>query len=218
MEKQIKAACVWVDKQIKVASIWVKDLHQQHIITVSSCPPLAYSASQLYAKQCRFLTYHQCGWCICVCSLTRGLRLNTYAVQDLLAGQSSSFSSSSSPQLRIKAPASELHAYAWVVGMTHCLHCFWNASQPCNLEQDKLHVFAHPACILRTSAYHIRFAYYIHTLSMWRVAGAHPTDVRMTTRFKEHDLTEGLTGAIHETGHSLYEQVWVMFLGFRVCS
>ena len=29
----------------------------------------------------------------------------------------------------------------------------------------------------------------------------------MTTRFKEHDLTEGLTGAIHETGHSLYEQV-----------
>ncbi len=37
--------------------------------------------------------------------------------------------------------------------------------------------------------------------------GAHPTDVRMTTRFKENDLTEGLTGAIHETGHSLYEQV-----------
>lgn len=36
--------------------------------------------------------------------------------------------------------------------------------------------------------------------------GAHPTDVRMTTRFKEHDLTEGLTGAIHETGHALYEQ------------
>ena len=25
--------------------------------------------------------------------------------------------------------------------------------------------------------------------------GAHPTDVRMTTRFKAHDLTEGLTGA-----------------------
>merc|ERR1712048_1092557 len=36
--------------------------------------------------------------------------------------------------------------------------------------------------------------------------GAHPTDVRMTTRFKQHDLTEGLTGAIHETGHALYEQ------------
>jgi carboxypeptidase Taq len=28
----------------------------------------------------------------------------------------------------------------------------------------------------------------------------------MTTRFKENDITEGLTGAIHETGHSLYEQ------------
>lgn len=36
--------------------------------------------------------------------------------------------------------------------------------------------------------------------------GTHPTDVRMTTRFKKDDLTEGLTGAIHETGHSLYEQ------------
>ena len=36
--------------------------------------------------------------------------------------------------------------------------------------------------------------------------GAHPTDVRMTTRFKEHDVMEGLTGAIHETGHALYEQ------------
>ncbi len=30
--------------------------------------------------------------------------------------------------------------------------------------------------------------------------GAGPTDVRMTTRFKSNDLTEGLTGAIHETG------------------
>ena len=36
--------------------------------------------------------------------------------------------------------------------------------------------------------------------------GAGPTDVRMTTRFKATDLTEGLTGAIHETGHALYEQ------------
>lgn len=27
--------------------------------------------------------------------------------------------------------------------------------------------------------------------------GSHPTDVRMTTRFKEGDLTEGLTGAEH---------------------
>ena len=36
--------------------------------------------------------------------------------------------------------------------------------------------------------------------------GAGPSDVRMTTRFKENDMTEGLTGAIHETGHALYEQ------------
>eukprot|EP00798_Chlamydomonas_sp_ICE-L_P004774 gene4774-34532_t len=34
----------------------------------------------------------------------------------------------------------------------------------------------------------------------------HPNDVRMTTRYKSHDLAEGLTGAIHEAGHSLYEQ------------
>ncbi|PNW70823.1 hypothetical protein CHLRE_17g734900v5 [Chlamydomonas reinhardtii] len=36
--------------------------------------------------------------------------------------------------------------------------------------------------------------------------GAHPTDVRMTTRFKKEDVMEGITGAIHETGHALYEQ------------
>lgn len=36
--------------------------------------------------------------------------------------------------------------------------------------------------------------------------GSHPTNVRMTTRFKENDLMEGLTGAIHETGHALYGQ------------
>ncbi len=30
--------------------------------------------------------------------------------------------------------------------------------------------------------------------------------VRMTTRFKSDDVLEGLTGAIHETGHALYEQ------------
>lgn len=36
--------------------------------------------------------------------------------------------------------------------------------------------------------------------------GSHPTDVRMTTRFKKDDITEGLTGAIHETGHAMYEQ------------
>ena len=34
----------------------------------------------------------------------------------------------------------------------------------------------------------------------------HPTDVRMTTRYKEEDLFEGITGTVHETGHALYEQ------------
>ena len=28
----------------------------------------------------------------------------------------------------------------------------------------------------------------------------------MTTRYKQSDVTEGLTGTIHETGHALYEQ------------
>lgn len=36
--------------------------------------------------------------------------------------------------------------------------------------------------------------------------GTHPTDVRMTTRFKKDSFIEGLTGAIHETGHAMYEQ------------
>ncbi|KAF9403985.1 hypothetical protein BGZ94_004430 [Podila epigama] len=36
--------------------------------------------------------------------------------------------------------------------------------------------------------------------------GAHSTDVRMTTRYTLTDLKEGVTGTIHETGHSLYEQ------------
>jgi hypothetical protein len=38
----------------------------------------------------------------------------------------------------------------------------------------------------------------------------------MTTRFKEEDLTEGLTGAIHETGHALYEQVMLRVAGLLV--
>lgn len=45
-----------------------------------------------------------------------------------------------------------------------------------------------------------------HCVSLATVEGAHPTDVRMTTRFKNEDITEGITGAIHETGHALYEQ------------
>ncbi|KAG9071101.1 hypothetical protein KI688_008644 [Linnemannia hyalina] len=36
--------------------------------------------------------------------------------------------------------------------------------------------------------------------------GAHPTDVRMTTRYTINNFQEGITGTIHETGHSLYEQ------------
>lgn len=36
--------------------------------------------------------------------------------------------------------------------------------------------------------------------------GFHPQDVRMTTRYRKHDLFDSLFGVIHETGHSLYEQ------------
>jgi carboxypeptidase Taq len=36
--------------------------------------------------------------------------------------------------------------------------------------------------------------------------GAHATDVRMTTRYRDDDLIEGITGTVHETGHALYEQ------------
>src|SRR5439155_4169800 len=32
-----------------------------------------------------------------------------------------------------------------------------------------------------------------------------PTDVRLTTRFDDHDLTVALFGSIHEGGHGLYE-------------
>ncbi|KAF9129709.1 hypothetical protein BG015_004110, partial [Linnemannia schmuckeri] len=36
--------------------------------------------------------------------------------------------------------------------------------------------------------------------------GAHPTDVRMTTRYTIDNFKEGITATVHETGHSLYEQ------------
>ncbi|KAF8926168.1 hypothetical protein BGZ47_002863 [Haplosporangium gracile] len=36
--------------------------------------------------------------------------------------------------------------------------------------------------------------------------GAHPTDVRMTTRYTLNNIQEGITGTVHETGHSVYEQ------------
>jgi carboxypeptidase Taq len=34
----------------------------------------------------------------------------------------------------------------------------------------------------------------------------HPTDVRMTTRYRENDVLYSIGSTIHETGHSLYEQ------------
>ncbi|KAF9351632.1 hypothetical protein BGX26_010410 [Mortierella sp. AD094] len=37
-------------------------------------------------------------------------------------------------------------------------------------------------------------------------SGIHPSDVRMTTRYTINNFQEGITGTIHETGHSLYEQ------------
>ncbi len=36
--------------------------------------------------------------------------------------------------------------------------------------------------------------------------GSHPTDVRITTRYKESNFVESLYSIIHETGHALYEQ------------
>lgn len=36
--------------------------------------------------------------------------------------------------------------------------------------------------------------------------GGVPTDVRITTRYDEQDLTQSLMGTIHETGHARYEQ------------
>ncbi len=36
--------------------------------------------------------------------------------------------------------------------------------------------------------------------------GGHPTDVRITTRYRDDDFIESLYAVIHETGHGLYEQ------------
>jgi len=36
--------------------------------------------------------------------------------------------------------------------------------------------------------------------------GGHPTDVRITTRYRDSDFIESLYAVIHETGHGLYEQ------------
>jgi carboxypeptidase Taq len=37
-------------------------------------------------------------------------------------------------------------------------------------------------------------------------SGGVPEDVRLTTRYREHDLISSLMGTIHETGHARYEQ------------
>ncbi|MCC7204567.1 MAG: carboxypeptidase M32 [Phycisphaeraceae bacterium] len=37
-------------------------------------------------------------------------------------------------------------------------------------------------------------------------SGFHPTDVRMTTRYREDGLLESLGGVLHESGHGLYDQ------------
>lgn len=57
----------------------------------------------------------------------------------------------------------------------------------CSLSSQHLHMQPHPA------------------------AGAHPTDVRMTTRFKQDDLTEGITGE-----YALPRAT--AFLGLRGCT
>lgn len=35
--------------------------------------------------------------------------------------------------------------------------------------------------------------------------GGTPTDIRITTRYDENDVVEGIMGVLHETGHALYE-------------
>ncbi|WP_293004620.1 carboxypeptidase M32 [Nitrosomonas sp.] len=52
-----------------------------------------------------------------------------------------------------------------------------------NTEQGRIDVSVHPFC-----------------------GGSHPTDVRITTRYKDSDFIESLYSVIHETGHALYEQ------------
>jgi carboxypeptidase Taq len=37
-------------------------------------------------------------------------------------------------------------------------------------------------------------------------SGGVPEDVRLTTRYREHDLIQSLMGTVHETGHARYEQ------------
>ncbi|PCJ19123.1 MAG: carboxypeptidase [Candidatus Cloacimonadota bacterium] len=46
----------------------------------------------------------------------------------------------------------------------------------------------------------------IDTSSHPFTGGGHNTDVRMTTRYDENDLSSALLSIIHETGHAIYEQ------------
>ena len=46
--------------------------------------------------------------------------------------------------------------------------------------------------------------------------GVNPTDVRITTRYKEDSFIESLTGTIHETGHGIFEQQLPIVDGFPV--
>lgn len=52
-----------------------------------------------------------------------------------------------------------------------------------NFAQGRMDVSVHPFC-----------------------GGSHPTDVRITTRYKDSNFVESLYAVIHETGHALYEQ------------
>ena len=43
-------------------------------------------------------------------------------------------------------------------------------------------------------------------ISLHPFCGGTPDDVRITTRYDEHDFTSSLMGVLHETGHALYER------------
>jgi carboxypeptidase Taq len=43
-------------------------------------------------------------------------------------------------------------------------------------------------------------------VSLHPFCGGAPGDVRLTTRYDEHNFTKALMGVLHETGHALYEQ------------
>lgn len=49
--------------------------------------------------------------------------------------------------------------------------------------------------------------------------GLNPGDVRITTRYLEHDVTSALFGTIHEGGHALYEQnIMPELIGTTLCT